>query len=256
MSNSPRTCSRRSSRRPASASASSEQHQFAAIPVLDANGQSTALGMAQSEAIWEHLHSAGYIDAHGKVQDPLRQALKEATLRAARALPGPACSDQADVIAQGRRQAGDQECRRTEAGADAAGRAAQPRVQSAVGPHEAQDDLSRCSSTTRSSSTSAREPLQRHAARHHRRDCSVAQGRHRHRARSGVSSEQTATAAQTVVHRGNRHRTAGPAHRPPGQAPSSRAAASVRVLNGSGRLADFVRNPQQFIELAAEAINR
>lgn len=30
----------------------------------------------------------------------------------------------------------------------------------------------------------------------------------------------------------------------------------VRILNASGRLDDFKRNPQQFIELAAEAINR
>ena len=29
-----------------------------------------------------------------------------------------------------------------------------------------------------------------------------------------------------------------------------------RILTGSGRLDDFKRNPQQFIELAAEAINR
>jgi type III restriction enzyme len=38
--------------------------------------------------------------------------------------------------------------------------------------------------------------------------------------------------------------------------PSSPAAASYRILTGSGRLDDFKRNPQQFIELAAEAINR
>jgi type III restriction enzyme len=30
----------------------------------------------------------------------------------------------------------------------------------------------------------------------------------------------------------------------------------VRILNGSGRLDDFKRNPQQFIELTSEAINR
>jgi type III restriction enzyme len=37
--------------------------------------------------------------------------------------------------------------------------------------------------------------------------------------------------------------------------PSSRAAAS-RILINSLRLDDFKRNPQQFIEAAAEAINR
>src|SRR6185437_156752 len=32
-----------------------EKHQFAAIPVTDAAGQTKALGVAQSEAIWSHL---------------------------------------------------------------------------------------------------------------------------------------------------------------------------------------------------------
>ncbi len=46
-----------------------EKHQFAAIPVTDAAGKTTALGVAQSEAIWTHLKDAGNVDANGKVQD-------------------------------------------------------------------------------------------------------------------------------------------------------------------------------------------
>ena len=58
-----------------------EKHQFASIPVTDASGQTTALGVTQSEAIWTHLKDAGYVDAKGKVQDSLRQALKDSTLQ-------------------------------------------------------------------------------------------------------------------------------------------------------------------------------
>lgn len=62
-----------------------EKHQFAAIPVTDEAGETTSLGITQSEAIWNHLKEAGYVDAKGKVQDHLRKALKEGTLE----LPDP-----------------------------------------------------------------------------------------------------------------------------------------------------------------------
>lgn len=57
-----------------------EQHQFAAIAVAILDGETAPLGFDQSKALWEHLKSTGYIDAKGKVQDSLRTALKEGTL--------------------------------------------------------------------------------------------------------------------------------------------------------------------------------
>ena len=57
-----------------------ETHQFAAIPVAGADGQTTALGGDASKIIWEHLKSEGYIDATGRIQNSLRTALKEETL--------------------------------------------------------------------------------------------------------------------------------------------------------------------------------
>ncbi len=56
-----------------------EKHQFAPIPVTDATGRTTALGVQQSEAIWNHLMETGMVDARGKVQDRLRQTLKANT---------------------------------------------------------------------------------------------------------------------------------------------------------------------------------
>jgi type III restriction enzyme len=57
-----------------------EHHQFAAIAVTGGDGQVAALGVDQSKALWEHLKAAGHIDAKGKVQDSLKQALKDGTL--------------------------------------------------------------------------------------------------------------------------------------------------------------------------------
>lgn len=57
-----------------------EPHQFAAIAITTANGTLGPLGMDQSQALWNHLKAVGYVDAKGKVQDSLKLALKDGTL--------------------------------------------------------------------------------------------------------------------------------------------------------------------------------
>ena len=57
-----------------------EDHQFAAIAVTDADGNTAPLGFEQSKALWEFLKTEGHIDTKGKVQDTLRTALKDGTL--------------------------------------------------------------------------------------------------------------------------------------------------------------------------------
>lgn len=57
-----------------------EQHQFAAITVTALDGQAMPLGLDQSKVLWNHLKDAGHIDAKGKVQDSLKKALKEGAL--------------------------------------------------------------------------------------------------------------------------------------------------------------------------------
>ena len=54
-----------------------EAHQFAAIPVVGEDEQTTALGFEASKVLWEHLKAEGYIDAQGRIQDSLRNALVE-----------------------------------------------------------------------------------------------------------------------------------------------------------------------------------
>ena len=56
-----------------------EKHQFASMAIKDAQGQDTPLGFDRSETIWDHLKKEGYIDARGKIQDTLKTALKNDT---------------------------------------------------------------------------------------------------------------------------------------------------------------------------------
>jgi type III restriction enzyme len=57
-----------------------EKHQFAAIPVVKTDGSTGMLGFEESAAIFDHLKSNGFVDAKGKVQDSLRTALKDGSL--------------------------------------------------------------------------------------------------------------------------------------------------------------------------------
>jgi len=55
-------------------------HQFAGIPVVGADGRATPLGFELSKVLWKHLNEQGYIDARGKVQDSLKKVLKDGSL--------------------------------------------------------------------------------------------------------------------------------------------------------------------------------
>ena len=57
-----------------------ETHQFAGVTASGADGQPAPLGFEQSKVLWKHLKTAGLVNAQGKVQDALRQQLKDGTL--------------------------------------------------------------------------------------------------------------------------------------------------------------------------------
>ncbi|EAU56098.1 type III restriction-modification system endonuclease [Mariprofundus ferrooxydans] len=57
-----------------------EKHQFAAIPISADDGSEQPLGAEQSETLWTFLKDKGYLDSKERVQDLLRTALKENTL--------------------------------------------------------------------------------------------------------------------------------------------------------------------------------
>ncbi|MEO7328610.1 MAG: restriction endonuclease subunit R, partial [Minicystis sp.] len=57
-----------------------EQHQFAGMLVTGTDGKTAPLGVEKSKVIWLFLREKNYIDPKGKVQDALRTALKEGKL--------------------------------------------------------------------------------------------------------------------------------------------------------------------------------
>ncbi len=57
-----------------------ENYAFAGVQKRDDEGRTMMLGEEQSKALWAHLKEKGYINAQGKVQDALRTALKENSL--------------------------------------------------------------------------------------------------------------------------------------------------------------------------------
>lgn len=55
-------------------------HLFAVVAVTQADGKQAPLGFDASKTLADHLKAQGYIDAKGKVQDTLKKALKDNTL--------------------------------------------------------------------------------------------------------------------------------------------------------------------------------
>src|SRR5205823_3749386 len=63
-----------------------EKHQFATVAVLRGDGTTGVLGFEESNAIFEHLKSEGFVDAKGRVENKLRTALKDGTFALPKAL--------------------------------------------------------------------------------------------------------------------------------------------------------------------------
>ena len=54
-----------------------ESHTFARIPVTGSGGKATAFGFDRSQTLFDHLQEKGYIDGSGRIQDCLREALRD-----------------------------------------------------------------------------------------------------------------------------------------------------------------------------------
>jgi type III restriction enzyme len=70
-------------------------HAFAGIVVAQEDGELAPLGFEASKVLWTYLKVQNYIDAKGKVQDTLRAALKDGTL----ALPEEFVAQKEQIIA-------------------------------------------------------------------------------------------------------------------------------------------------------------
>ena len=227
-----------------------EAHQFAAIPVAGADGQTTALGGAASKIIWEHLKSEGYIDETGRIQNSLRTALKEETL----SVPKEFAGQRGGITGLLRKLAGRLEIKNADER-----RTVRPRQAVLHSPEfkelwdrikhktayrvefDNEKLLAKCTQALQATPAIPKTRLQWRKA-----DIAIGQ--------SGVEATETIGAATMVLDESNIEL---PDVLTELQDRTQLTRRSIQdILCGSGRLDDFKRNPQQFIEGAKQAINR
>ena len=227
-----------------------EAHQFAAIPVAGEDGQMTALGFEASKVLWDHLKAEGYIDTRGRIQDSLRQALKEETF----IVPENFTEQHAEIAKVLRKLAGrleikDADERRSVRPRQAVLHSAEfkalwDRIKHKTTYRVAFDNedlLAQCTQALRQAPAIPKTRLQW-------RKAGITIGQ------SGVEATETAGAATVVLDEANIDL---PDVLTQLQDRTQLTRRSIqRILSGSRRLDDFKRNPQQFIEIAGQAINR
>jgi type III restriction enzyme len=227
-----------------------EQHQFATIAVPDADGKVIPLGVEQSKALWEHLKATGYIDAKGKVQDSLKKALKDGTL----ALPAEFEAQRPQINEVLRKITGKLEIKNADDRKPVATRKAVlyseefkalwDRIKHKT-TYRVQFDTEKLVNDCVSALQKA-PPITK--TRLVWRKAEIAIGK------AGVAATETTAAMPVVLDEADielpdlltdlQDRT------------HLTRRTIVRILTESGRLDDFKRNPQQFIDLAADVINR
>jgi type III restriction enzyme len=232
-----------------------EQHQFAAIAIKAEDGTLTPLGVDQSKALWDHLKAAGYVDAKGKVQDSLKLALKNGTL----ALP-PAFEAQRGQIAEVlRKVSGRLEVKNADE------RKAVPLRNDKDGKavYLSDDfkelwDRIKHQTTYRVQFDNAK--LQQDCIAGLKKAPAIAKARLQWRkadiaiGKAGVQAAETSVLAPVVL---NETDIELPDLLTDLQDRTQLTRRSIiTILTESGRLDDFKRNPQQFIEVTAEVINR
>jgi type III restriction enzyme len=227
-----------------------EPHQFAGVAVAQPDGKSAPLGVEQSNALWEHLKSAGHIDARGKVQDSLKKALKDGTL----AVPEPftAQLDQINAILKklaGRleiKNADDRRQVRTRQAVlhSSEFKALWDRIKHKTTYRVQFDNEKLIESCIRAVQDAPAIPK----TRLQWRKADIVIGK------AGVEATEREGAAAVVLEESDIEL---PDLLTDLQDRTQLTRRSIqRILSGSRRLDDFKRNPQAFIELTAEAINR
>lgn len=232
-----------------------EHHQFAAIAVTGPEGQTVPLGVDQSKALWEHLKAVGHIDAKGKVQDSLKKALKDGTL----VLPAEFEAQKGQIAEVLRKVSGRLEIKNADErkqvplrkGQDGKAiylsdefKALWDRIKHQT-TYRVQFDnaklIADCTSALQKAPAIAKARLQW-------RKADIAIGK------AGVLATEKTGAATVVLDETDIELPDLLTDLQDRTQLTRRTITSI--LTGSGRLDDFKRNPQQFIELAAETINR
>ncbi len=227
-----------------------EPHQFAGVTVAQPDGSTAPLGVEQSKALWEHLKAAGHIDARGKVQDSLKQALKGGTLT----VPKPFAAQLDQITAVLKKLAGRLEIRNADERRQVHTRQAVlhspefkalwDRIKHKTTYRVQFDNEKLIESCIRAVQEAPAIPK----TRLQWRKADIAIGK------AGVEATEREGAATVVLDESDIEL---PDLLTDLQDRTQLTRRSIqRILSASRRLDDFKRNPQAFIELAAEAINR
>lgn len=227
-----------------------EDHQFAGMSIADPEGKIVPLGFEQSRALCMHLKERGYLDKKGRIQDSLKKALKEGTL----VLPEVFAAQQGLIAAILKKLAGRLEIK------DANERR-QVRTRQVIlhSPEfKALWDRIKYKTTYRvqfdneklveSCAKALRDapPIPRPRLQWRKADIAIG--------KAGVEAIERKDATTVMI---NETDIELPDLLTDLQDRTQLTRRSIhRILTDSRRLDDFKRNPQQFIELAAEAINR
>ena len=227
-----------------------EPHQFAHIPVTDEDGHEGALGFEESQAVYDFLLAQGHIDGQGRIQDILREALRDDTFT----VPDRFLEQRPEIMFVLRKLAGrleirDANKRRTVRPRQAVLESAEfkalwDRIKHKTTYRVAFDSermLTDCITALKDAPAIPRTRLQW-------RKADIAIGK------AGVEAAEK-EGAQTVVI--DPRDVELPDLLTELQNRTKLTRRSIyRVVTSSGRLSDFRQNPQRFIENATQAINR
>lgn len=227
-----------------------EPHQFAGITVRRADGSTAPIGVEQSMELWEHFKVTGYIDTKGKVQDSLKQALKDGTLE----VPEPFAAQREQITSVLKKLAGRLEIKNADERRQVRTREAVlyspefkalwDRIKHKTTYRVQFDNEKLIESCIRAVKDAPAIPK----TRLQWRKADIAIGK------SGVEATEREGAATVVLEENDIDL---PDLLTDLQDRTQLTRRSIqRILSGSLRLGDFKRNPQAFVEFVAEAINR
>ena len=227
-----------------------EPHQFAQIPVSGDNGGMTVLGFDRSQVLFDQLQAEGYLDAKGRIQQPLRNAIKADSF----SVPQGFIEQQTHIVSVLRKFTGRLEIKNADERQVVRPRQAVlegeefkalwDRIKHKTTYRVAFDNqvlLEKCASALRDAPPIPKTRLQWRKA-----DIAIGQ--------AGVEATEIAGAATVVLDEADIEL---PDLLTELQDRTRLTRRSIyRILVDSRRLDDFRRNPQQFIKLAEKAINR
>lgn len=227
-----------------------EKHQFANVAVTAEDGSTAPLGVDRSEVVWDFLKDGGFLDSRGKVLDTLRAVLKDDTLT----LPDEFAEQEGDIKDILRKLAGKLDIKNADERVTIRTREAVlesedfkqlwERIKHKTTYRVDFDNpklIEDCATAIRDA-----PPITKTRARFRKADIAIGKG--------GVLANEGDTSAFTSI---NESDIELPDLLTDLQDKTHLTRKSlVEILTNSRRLHDFKKNPQEFIDIAEEAINR